>query len=120
MTAVDPVYAQWLQSEALQALSESAPLRGRWGNDALTTKRMTTLATKADAMAEGARQLAFLGGPLVVDEHLLLGEWRDRIGQVITLTISQLGYDGGVAVFVIGAQDNRAAGTSTVTVLRRL
>lgn len=66
------------------------------------------------------RQLAFLGGPLVEDEHLLSGTWSDRLGQVITLTGDKLGYDAGIACFVIGVQDDRTTGISRVTVLRRL
>lgn len=120
MAAVDPVFAQWLQAEGLWQVSEDAVLRARWTDKALTTSRMTTIALKADATAEGARQLAFLGPVSVIDEHLLIGEWRDRRGQVITLTSGKLGYNAGIDVFVLGAEDDRAAGTSRVTVLRRL
>jgi hypothetical protein len=86
----------------------------------VAASRQTTIATNADAAAEAARQLAFLGGPLVEDEHLLVGQWAPYLGQVIILTIDQLGYDAGVAVFVIGVQDDRASDTSRVSVLRRL
>ncbi|MEQ1499426.1 MAG: hypothetical protein ABL914_12285 [Novosphingobium sp.] len=120
MASVDPLFAQWLQSEGLWQLSEDAALRARWGDTALTTSRMTTTATKADAAAEGLRQLAFLGPVCAIDEHMLLGEWRDRRGQVVTLKIAQLGYDAGVDVMVLGALDDRATGLSRVTVLRRL
>lgn len=120
MTAVDPVYAQWLQSEGLWQVSDDAALRARWGETAQTSERMTTIALKADAAAEAARQLAFLGGPLVIEEHVLLGEWGAYLGRVITVTIDRLGYDAGLNVFVIGAEDNRSDGTSRVTVVRRL
>ena len=120
MASVDPLFAQWLQAEGLYQVSDDAVLRARWGDKALTTTRMTTIALKADATAEGARQLAFLGPVSVIDEHLLVGEWRDRRGQVITLTIKRLGYDAGADVFVLGAEDDRQAGTSRVTVLRKL
>lgn len=120
MSAVDPVYAQWLQDLALYHLASDATLSARWGDKAQTSERVTTLALKADAITEAARQIAFLGGPLVEDEHLLPGTWRDRLGQVITLTGDKLGYGAGVACFVIGVQDDRAAGTSRVSVLRRL
>lgn len=120
MASVDPIFAQWLQSEGLWQLSEDAALSARWGDKALTTERMTTIALKADATAEGARQLAFLGPVCAIDEHLLLGEWRGYRGQVVTLKIAQLGYDAGVDVMVLGAQDDRATGQSRVTVLRRL
>lgn len=120
MASVDPLFAQWLQNEGLWLVSQDAALAARWGSLALTTERMTTIASKADAAAEATRQLAFLGPPAVIDEHLLVGEWAAYRGQVITLTIKRLGYDAGVAVFVLGAEDDRAAGTSRVTVLRRL
>lgn len=120
MTAVDPVYAQWLQSAGLWQVSEDATLKARWEDKAQTSERMTTIALKADAAAEAGRQLAFLGGPLVVDEHTLLGEWSAYLGRVITISIDRLGYDAGIEVFVIGAEDDRSAGTSKVTVIRRL
>jgi len=111
MTAVDPIYAQWLMADALWQVSADATLNTRWGASAQTTERVTTIATEADAAAEAARQIAFLGGN---------GEWAGYLGRIIALTIDRLGYDAGLAVFVIGAQDNRASGTSTITVIRRL
>lgn len=120
MTAVDPVYAQWLMAEARLHVAELAALKARWGATGLTSKRVTTLAELADAEAEAARQLAFMGGPLVEDEHQMPGAWADCIGQVVTITTERLGYADGLDVFVIGAEDNRASGMSRVTVLRRL
>lgn len=120
MSAVDPIYAQWLQSEGLWAVTDDAVLKARWGDTGLTTQRMTTIALKADADAEAARQLAFMGPPAAIEEHLLVGQWAHLRGQVITLTINQLGYDAGLDVFLLGAEDDRATGTSRVTVLRRL
>lgn len=120
MAAVDPVFAQWLQDEGLWLVQQDAVLAARWGNLALTSERMTTIATKADAAAEATRQLAFLGPVAAIEEHLLVGEWAAWRGQVITLKIKQLGYDAGIDVFVLGAEDDRSAGTSRVTVLRRL
>lgn len=120
MTTVDPLYAQWLQSAALYTLREDEVLMSRWGQSAERAERVTTLANRADAEAEADRHLAFLGGPLVVDVHQMMGQWAPYLGQVITVTGDQLGYDAGVDVFVIGAEDNRATGLSKVTVLRRL
>lgn len=120
MTPVDPVFAQWLMEAARCHVAEDAALKARWGETAETSERVTTLAVKADAEAEAARQLAFLGGPLVEDEHLLIGQWGKYLGQVITLSIDKFGYDAGIDVFVIGAEDDRATGTSRVRVLRRL
>jgi len=120
MAQVDPVFAQWLQSDALWAVATDATLLGRWGDKALTTERSTTIALRADAIAEGQRQLTFLGGPLAIEEHLLAGTWADRLGQVVTLAGLDLGYDAGLQVFIIGVRDERATGLSTVTVIRRL
>lgn len=92
----------------------------RWGDDAVKSERMTSIALRADADTEAARQLLLLRGPLVVDEHLLRGEWRGYRGQVITITGTRLGYEAGVDVFVLGAEDNQATGLSNVTVIRRL
>lgn len=120
MASVDPVFAQWLTSDGLWAVSEETALKARWGNKALTTSRMTTIASKADAEAEAARQLAFMGPVAAIDVHMLPGRWRQYRGQVITITADKLGYDAGVDVFVLGAEDEEANGLSRVTVLRRL
>lgn len=120
MAAVDPVFAQWLMADGRWLVSEDATLRARWGDKALTTSRMTTIAAKADAEAEGARQLAFLGPVAAIDEHLLVGRWKHLRGQVITLTIDRLGYEAGAQVFLLGAEDDDATGLSRVTVLKRL
>ncbi|HQS70913.1 MAG TPA: hypothetical protein PLM58_14870 [Novosphingobium sp.] len=120
MTTVDPVFAQWLMDQARWHVAEDATLKARWGETAETSERVTTIATKADAEAEAARQMAFLGGPLVEDEHLLMGQWAGHLGQVITLTIDKLGYDAGVDVFVVAVEDDRVTGLSRVRVLRRL
>ena len=122
MTLVDPLYAQWLLDDGYWQVSKDAAVQARWGDKAQTTDRLTTIANRADASAEAARQIDFLGGggALVTEEHSLLGEWAAYLGRVIRLTIDRLGYDAGLDVFVIGAEDYRAAGTSTVTVIRRL
>ena len=120
MAAIDPLYAQWLEAETLWHVADDPALKALWGDGGKITSRGTTIALRADAAVEAGRQLAFLGGPLVEEEHLLLGSWVDFLGRVITLTCAQFGYAAGLDVFVIGAQDNRATGVSTVAVLRRL
>jgi hypothetical protein len=117
--AVDPIFAQWLQDEGLWSIAEDAGSVARWGDSAITAERMTSIAFKADAAAEAGRQLAFMGAPCVSEAHLLPGEWRGYVGQVITITIDKLGYDAGLDVFVLGVEDD-GSGLSTVTVLRRL
>lgn len=120
---VDPVFAQWLQEKAMYALREDAGIAARWGETAIVSARDTSIALQADAEAEGLRQLAFMAGPLVEDEHVLpiiAGGWRQHMGRVITLTSDDLDYAGGVDVFLISARDDHAAGVSTLLVLRRL
>lgn len=120
MATVDPVFAQWLMADGLWHVAEDAVLRGRWGDRALNTSRMTTIAQRSDAEAEAARQLAFMGPVAAIDVHMLPGRWRQYRGRVITITADKLGYDAGVDVFVLGAEDEEANGLSRVTVLRRL
>ena len=118
--SVDPLFAQWLQAEALWQVREDADRKTKWGETGRITERLTTLADQAAAQAEAGRQLAFLGGPLAIEEHQLLGTWAATLGQVITLRNDRLGYEAGLDVFVIGVADELATGLSLVTVLRRL
>lgn len=122
MSLVDPVFAQWLMADCLWSVATDDVGAARWGDSVLTQERKTTIALKADAEAEAARQLAFMGagGPMVIDVHLLVGRWEPYRGQVITITGNRLDYDAGIDVFVLGAEDALASGTSRVTVLRRL
>ena len=122
MAAVDPIYAQWLQSEALWSVRTDAAAAARWGDRAVIAERATGIATAAAAQAEADRQLAFLGrGPFAVDVHQLVGvDWAQRLGLVVTLTGDELGYDEGIDVFVIEAEPDHATGLSTVAVLRPL
>lgn len=94
VSAVDPLFAQWLMSDAYRQVSTDATLKARWGDRAQSTERVTTIAAKADAAAEAARQIAFLGGggPLVIEEHSVLGEWASHLGRVVRLSIDRLGY----------------------------
>ena len=123
MTAlVDPANAQWLMTDALRAVREEPTTRARWGTSAIVIERVTGIATGSAAAAEADRQLAFLGrGPFVIDVHQIVGtDWLGRLGQVVTLTIDQLGYGDGIDVFVLEAEVDHASGISTIAVLRPL
>lgn len=122
MATADPLFAQWLQDDARWSVRAKAAITARWGETAIVAQRMTAIANQADAEQEADRQLAFMGGPLAEDEHLLsIGDgWTRYLGRVVTLTGKGLGYENGVDVFVISVEDNHAAGLSTVVVLRRL
>ena len=120
MALVDPLFAQWLQAEALYAVRTDATLDARWGDSAIVSERISPIALLGDANTEADAQLAFMGGPLVEDVHIVKGQMTTYLGQCIDLTIDELGYDSPVTVFVIAAQDDRATGMSLINVLRRL
>ena len=119
MSSVDPLFAQWLQSTADHVIRTDAGIAARWGDTALTTERVTGIATRVAASDEADRQLGFFSrGPFAVDVHQLLGtDWAADIGRVITLSIDRLGYDAGVDVFVLEVEADRTTGISSVTVL---
>jgi hypothetical protein len=118
--SVDRLFAQWLMGEAFWHVGQNTVLAERWGDTAVATERLTAIANKVDAVAEANRQISFLGGPLVADEHLLTGQWRQHIGQVVTITGDRLGYEQGSDVFLLSAEDDLSTGLSKVIVLRRL
>lgn len=118
---VEPLFAQWLQAPGFWS-TRIGSAAATWGESALTAERATGIAFKGDAEVESDRQLAFLArGPFVVEVHQLSGtDWTSRLGQVVTLTIDQLGYDQGLDVFVLEAEADHARGLSQVAVLRSL
>lgn len=118
--AVDPTFAEWLQSEDLESRAVDATLATRWGDSAVESRIASGLALKTGADAESARQQAFLGYPLVEDEHVIVGAHRDKLGQVVTIKGAYLGYAAGIDVFVIAVREDRSANLTTLTVLRRL
>jgi hypothetical protein len=120
--AVDPVFAQYLQAEAEFLTRVDAAAVARWGATALTSERVTAVATKAAAQAQADRELAFFArGPFALDGHQVPGvDWLPSRGRVVNLTIDQLGYDSGVDVFVLEVETDRSIGMSTITVLRPL
>ena len=120
MAAVDPGFAIWLKDRALFSPTTDAGIAGAWGDDALETEIITPFASKADADAEGARQLAFMSGPLVIDTHVVPGLRADLYGTAQTIQADRLGYEAGVAVFVIGAEEAENADQTTLTVVRAL
>lgn len=120
MAAVDPAFAQWLKDDALFVSGTDAAFAARWGERAIETEIISPLATKPGADAEAARQFAFLAGPHVLDRHSVAGLWHSLIGQVVTLTIDRLGYDFGVACFVVDAQEKEGSEMTELLVLRQL
>ena len=120
--SVDPLFAQWLQAAADYVVRSDAAASVRWGATAQASERLTGIATRAAATAQGDRELAFLSrGPFVQDVHQFVGtDWISVIGRVVSITNDELGYESGVDTFVLDAEVDRATGISTVTVLRPL
>lgn len=112
--------AEWLRSPGLWQVATDASRATTWGDDAPKSERMTGLADLAGAAAEATRQLTLLRQITAKDVHVMKGRFAPFIGKTITITIPKLGYDAGVNVIVLGANDDLASGTSQVTVLRAL
>lgn len=117
---VDAAQVQWLKDGAKFEVSTDAGIVAAWGADASETEIVSPLALVADATPEAARQEAFLKGPLVVDRHIVPGLKAHLTGRPVTLTIARLGYDAGLDVFVLGAEEQDGVELTTLTVLRRL
>jgi hypothetical protein len=116
---VDTGFADWLKSDALYSSWTNATLPAGLQGVAVEQQIVTCLATGAGAIAEAARQGAFLGGPLAIDKHTVKGARRDLICKPVTLQIAALGYDAGVSCFVIDVNE-LDGGVTELTVLRPL
>ncbi|HYD12741.1 MAG TPA: hypothetical protein VEC11_07825 [Allosphingosinicella sp.] len=117
---VDAGLVDWLKTGAKFEASTDAGIAAAWGADAAETEIVSPLALLADAAAEAVRQEAFLKGPLVIDRHVVRGLKAYLVGRPATITIDRLGYDAGVDVFVIGAEERDGVELTNLTVLRRL
>jgi hypothetical protein len=122
VSAVDPLFAQWLQGPADFAVRTDPVSVGRWGSTALSVERISGIATRAAAEAEADRQLAFFArGPFAIDVHQLVGtDWIGSLGRIVTLKCDYLGYEAGLDVMVIGVDADRSTAISSVTVVRPL
>lgn len=117
---VDAGFARWLREGVLFAPATDAAAAARWGDSARASDVVSGLATQAGAQAEAARQLGFLGGPLVIDEHYVAGARIDLVGSAVRLTADRLGYEAGADVFVIEAEELDQTDQTRLVVLRRL
>jgi len=114
---IDSAYADYLKADGLYVRIADAHA-ALWPNG-LHMARMSPFATRAAAIAEGARRAAFLGGVKVQDKIVVPGRRRDLMGKVIAVKGSGRGYfSDPVAALVIGYQEQGA--TTTLTIVRRL
>lgn len=111
-------YAEWLQAESLFTEQVDAAIAAAWQDDALTSETLTAIVSQAAAQDEAVRQMNFLGQPLAVDSHAIVGRIALLIGRTVTIYTDRLGYAGGVNCLVLGAVDDIGRGVSQVTVLR--
>lgn len=120
--AVDPLFAQWLQSDADYIVRTDAAGAARWGASGITSERSTAIATRGAAEVEANRQLGFFArGPFAEEVHEVVGtDWVKEIGRIVTFSNDQLGYVAGIDVMVLGVEVSRSTGTTAVTVLRPL
>jgi hypothetical protein len=121
---VDAGLAAWLKADALFVVPTDTTIAARWGDRAIDTALVSTIAFQAAAIEEGLRELRLLGGPLVRDEHVVTGLRHDLIGRRIrlrTYAAQDLGYgEAGTLALVVGATESEASDTTTLTVIRRL
>ncbi|HYI39984.1 MAG TPA: hypothetical protein VE053_06670 [Allosphingosinicella sp.] len=117
---VDAGTVAWLKGGVLFASSTDTGIATAWGVDASETEIVSCLALSSAAATEAARQQDFLEGPLAVERHNVKGLRSDLIGRPVTITVAQLGYDAGLTVFVIGAEEAADVERTYLTVLRKL
>lgn len=120
MTDIDPGTADWLRSDAARAVVADAGVGAAWGELAVDTSIRCALDGEIDAVAEGARQMAFLSSPRVVEVLVVPGRRADLIGRSVTLTADAPGYRGaGAVVFVVGAAEIEEEDATRLRVVRR-
>lgn len=118
MTDVAVSVADYLKATALFA-AVATPSAVAWGDRGVESEIISPLWDKAGAEAEGARQAAFLAGPLVEEVARVPGLRRDLMLKTVTISGDRLGYAAGATVFVIGFSELETNETELI-VLRAL
>lgn len=115
--AVDTGLASYLKSSTLKTSALATGVA--WGTRAVTIEQQSALDLKADAVAQAAVTLAFVGGPLVKERVVVKGRRRDLLLRAVALTGTRLGYTAtAIAAFVIGVAE-QGNGTTLLTVVRK-
>jgi hypothetical protein len=118
--SIDTATIEWLKKGALFEAATDAGVAAAWGATAVEAEIISPLATSAAAATEAARQQAFWEGPMAVETHDVPGLRSDLLGLPVTIVADRLGYEGGLAVFVIGVEEAESVRRTQLTVLRRL
>ncbi len=116
---VGAAFAEWLRSPELVELATRPEVIGPWGALAADSRVSSPFALRADAAAEGVRQLAFLGDALAVETIEVTGYHSGVVGLARRIKAPVAEYEGGAAVFVVAAEE-RETGTTLLTVLRKV
>jgi hypothetical protein len=115
---VDTGIASWLKSEAMYR-TRNISLPSGLQPMATDSEIITPFATSAAADTELARQGALLDYALAQDVAVIAGRRSDLAGKCVTLYCDQLGYDAGVNVLVLQANEQED-GTTQLVVLRNI
>lgn len=119
MSIVPGTLSEWLKSVGLVEVASHADTIALWAELAIESDAASPLALRADAAAEGARQLEFLRYSLALETLLVTGYQSNLVGQSRRIECEEAGYEATPAVFVIGAEE-RPGGITILSVLRRL
>ena len=109
---VETSLAAYLKSPSLIASFVNAAVGAGWGEDAVRLKSQSPLADRAEALEEAERIADLRASPLAVDAARVVGIHTGLVGKTVSL-------DGG-GVIVVGEDPDYGAGTTLLTVLRRL
>ncbi len=118
--SVDAGVAQWLKDGALFTSATSPEILSAFGTDAAETELMSPFAEAIAAEQEAGRQLAFLRGPLAIEQIDVPGLQAGLVGRPAPILGDRLGYEVERVVFVIGAEEQETIEMTRLTVLRRL
>lgn len=117
--SVDPVTAAWLKSPYSTVSDADATVAGIWGALATESEAISSLADRTTAIAEAARQMAFLTHPSAPDRVLVPGLRADLLGKLIDATTDRGGMTAARCL-VIGVEEQADVETTILTVLRKL
>lgn len=117
MAAVDPAYGQWLKADAIY-LRATPGGAAAWGDRGVTSKGVSALALRQDAVDEANRQISFLRGPLARDRVTVAGARRNLLGRTVRVFGDRLGYEAGAIGLIIGIDEG--ASETVLTVIRSI
>ena len=119
MTLVATPLAEWLKAPELVETHDNAVVEAVWGGLSTDSHVSSSLALRSEVAVEAASQAVFFGQPVAVETVEVAGFQAKLVGTAQRIFCDIVEYDQGPVVFVIGAEE-RQAGTTLITVLRRV